>query len=49
MNLYLFAAYSLILLLLFGYLARLHGRLNRLSRELEALREESQTDTPEPV
>ncbi|HNR40393.1 MAG TPA: CcmD family protein [Acidobacteriota bacterium] len=38
MNGYLFAAYSFILLLLFGYIVGLHGRLRRLARELEALR-----------
>jgi CcmD family protein len=38
MNGYLFAAYGFILLLLFGYLVSLHGRLRRLARELRDLR-----------
>lgn len=41
MNGYLFAGYATIIVLIFGYLAYLQGKLGRLARELEALREDS--------
>jgi CcmD family protein len=39
MNTYLFAGYSLILILIFGYVAFLHGKLHKLGRELDELRD----------
>ncbi|MBI5166741.1 MAG: CcmD family protein [candidate division NC10 bacterium] len=36
---YLFAAYSLVWVLLFGYLYRLSGKARELRRELDSLRE----------
>lgn len=46
MNGYLVAAYGVILVLIFGYLTLLHGRLNRLFKEISQLREEQRE--PEP-
>lgn len=52
MNLWLFAAYSSVFVLLLGYLLFLRSRLERLSAEIEELREELARvpqDDPEKV
>ncbi len=39
MNVYLFAGYAFILVLIFGYVAFLHGKLHKLGRDLDELRD----------
>ncbi len=40
MNWYLFAGYSFTMTLILGYVVVLHGKLRRLGREMESIREE---------
>jgi len=40
MNWYLFAGYSFIIVVIFGYMASLHGKMRALNREVETLKEQ---------
>ena len=45
MNMYLFAAYSLIMAFILCYVGTLHGRIRKLGEELQHLRDE--IDSPD--
>ena len=45
---YLFAAYMVIWALIYGYLARISARQNRLMREIETLRQTLDEEAPQP-
>ena len=44
MNWYLFAAYSLTMAVILGYVAGLHGKLHKLLRELEYVKNDMGED-----